>query len=52
MNMKHILRSVLLSAIGLALLGWISFWFTTLNAFGPDGESAFKVIFYNGILII
>ena len=39
MNMKHILRSVLLSAIGLALLGWVSFWFTTLNAFGPDGES-------------
>ena len=39
MNMKHILRSVLLSAIGLALLGWISFWFTTLNALGPDGES-------------
>ena len=37
--MKHILRSVLLSAIGLALLGWISFWFTTLNALGPDGES-------------
>ena len=39
MNMKHILRSVLLSAIGLALLGWVSFWFTTLNALGPDGES-------------
>ena len=39
MNMKHIFRSVLLSAIGLALLGWISFWFTTLNALGPDGES-------------
>ena len=39
MNMKHILKSVLLSAIGLALLGWISFWFTTLNALGPDGES-------------
>ena len=39
MNMKHILRSVLLSAIGLALFGWISFWFTTLNALGPDGES-------------
>ena len=39
MNMKHVLRSVLLSAIGLALLGWISFWFTTLNALGPDGES-------------
>lgn len=39
MNMKHVLRSVLLSAIGLALLGWLSFWFTTLNALGPDGES-------------
>jgi len=39
MNMKHVLRSVLLSAIGLALFGWISFWFTTLNALGPDGES-------------
>jgi len=39
MNMKYILRSVVLSAIGLALLGWISFWFTTLNALGPDGES-------------
>ena len=39
MNMKYILRSVLLSAIGLALLGWVSFWFTTLNALGPDGES-------------
>jgi hypothetical protein len=37
--MKYILRSVLLSAIGLALLGWVSFWFTTLNALGPDGES-------------
>ena len=39
MNMKHVFRSVLLSAIGLALFGWISFWFTTLNALGPDGES-------------
>ena len=39
MNMKHILRSVFLSAIGLALLGWVSFWFTTLNMLGPDGES-------------
>lgn len=39
MNMKYILRSVFLSAIGLALLGWISFWFTTMNALGPDGES-------------
>ena len=39
MNMKYILRSVLLSAIGLALLGWVSFWFITLNALGPDGES-------------
>ena len=39
MNMKYILRSVLLSAIGLALLGWVSFWFTTLNMLGPDGES-------------
>jgi len=39
MNMKYILKSVLLSAIGLALLGWLSFWFTTLNALGPDGES-------------
>ena len=39
MNMKYILRSVFLSAIGLALLGWVSFWFTTLNMLGPDGES-------------
>ena len=39
MNMKYILRSVFLSVIGLALLGWVSFWFTTLNALGPDGES-------------
>ena len=39
MNMKYILRSVFLSAIGLALLGWVSFWFTTMNALGPDGES-------------
>ena len=39
MNMKYILRSVLLSAIGLALLGWVSFSFTALNALGPDGES-------------
>ena len=38
MNMKYILRSVVLSAIGLALLGWISFWFTTLNALGPEGD--------------
>jgi len=37
--MKYILRSVFLSVIGLALLGWVSFWFTTLNALGPDGES-------------
>jgi hypothetical protein len=37
--MKYILRSVFLSAIGLALLGWVSFWFTTLNMLGPDGES-------------
>jgi hypothetical protein len=37
--MKYILRSVFLSAIGLAMLGWVSFWFTTLNALGPDGES-------------
>ena len=39
MNMKYILRSVFLSAIGLVLLGWVSFWFTTMNALGPDGES-------------
>ena len=39
MNMKYILRSFFLSAIGLALLGWVSFWFTTMNALGPDGES-------------
>ena len=39
MNMKYILRSVFLSATGLALLGWVSFWFTTLNMLGPDGES-------------
>ena len=39
MNMKYILRSVFLSAIGLALLGWVSFWFTTLNMLVPDGES-------------
>ena len=39
MNMKYILRSIFLSAIGLALLGWVSFWFTTLNMLGPDGES-------------
>ena len=39
MNMKYILRSVGLSAIGLALLGWISVWFTGLNTIGPDGES-------------
>ena len=39
MNMKYIFRSVGLSAIGLASLGWVSFWFTGLNAFGPDGES-------------
>ena len=39
MNMKYILRSVLLSAIGLALLGWVSFLFTALNALGPNGES-------------
>ena len=39
MNMKYILRSVFLSVIGLALLGWVSFWFTTLNMLGPDGES-------------
>ena len=39
MNMKYILRSVFLSVIGLALLGWVSFWLTTLNALGPDGES-------------
>ena len=39
MNMKYILRSVFLSAVGLALLGWVSFWFTTLNMLGPDGES-------------
>lgn len=39
MNMKYILRSVFLSVIGLAMLGWVSFWFTTLNALGPDGES-------------
>jgi hypothetical protein len=37
--MKYIFRSVGLSAIGLASLGWVSFWFTGLNAFGPDGES-------------
>jgi hypothetical protein len=37
--MKYILRSVGLSAIGLALLGWISVWFTGLNTIGPDGES-------------
>jgi len=50
MNMKHILRSVLLSAIGLALLGWISFWFTTLNALGPDGESDLLQWYFNKLV--
>ena len=50
MNMKHILRSVLLSAIGLALLGWISFWFTTLNALGPDGESDLLQWYFNNLV--
>ena len=50
MNMKHILRSVLLSAIGLALLGWVSFWFTTLNALGPDGESDLLQWYFNNLV--
>ena len=50
MNMKHILRSVLLSAIGLALLGWVSFWFTTLNALGPDGESDLLQWYFNKLV--
>ena len=39
MSMKNIFRSVLLSVIGLSLLGWVSFSFTALNALGPDGDS-------------
>ena len=50
MNMKHIFRSVLLSAIGLALLGWVSFWFTTLNALGPDGESDLLQWYFNNLV--
>ena len=37
--MNHIIRSITLTLIGLLLLGWISFWFSALNALGPDGES-------------
>ena len=50
MNMKYILRSVLLSAIGLTLLGWVSFWFTTLNALGPDGESNLLQWYFNNLV--
>ena len=50
MNMKYILRSVLLSAIGLTLLGWVSFWFTTLNALGPDGESILLQWYFNNLV--
>ena len=39
MSMKNIFRSVLLSVIGLSLLGWVSLSFTALNALGPDGDS-------------
>jgi hypothetical protein len=50
MNMKYILRSVVLSAIGLALLGWISFWFTTLNALGPDGDSPLLQWYFDNLV--
>ena len=51
MNMKYILRSVLLSSIGLVSLGWISFWFTTLNALGPDGESALLQWYFDNLVL-
>ena len=50
MNMKYILRSVLLSSVGLALLGWISFWFTTLNAIGPDGDSSLLQWYFDNLV--
>ena len=51
MNMKYVLRSVLLSSIGLVSLGWISFWFTTLNALGPDGESALLQWYFDNLVL-
>jgi hypothetical protein len=49
--MKYVLRSVLLSSIGLVSLGWISFWFTTLNALGPDGESALLQWYFDNLVL-
>ena len=51
MNMKYILRSVLLCSLGLVSLGWISFWFTTLNALGPDGESALLQWYFDNLVL-
>ena len=50
MNMKYILRSAALSAIGLALLGWVSVWFTGLNTIGPDGESNLLQWYFNNLV--
>ena len=39
MNMKYIFRSVFLSFVGLASIGWISFYFLFLNLYGPNPDS-------------
>ena len=48
--MKYILRSVLLCSLGLALLGWLSFSFTALNALGPDGDSDLLQWYFNNLV--